>query len=104
MPRSSHKHITKRKTDNTKFIGSFIFVIAIAEPLANLPQIYTILYHRDASGVSITSWLLYLFFAVNWFWYGIVTKQKPMIVGAVLFIITDGIVVISAMAFGGKLF
>ena len=103
MPRAGHKHISKRKQQPNSFIGAFIFVIAVAEPLANLPQIFTIFYHRNAAGVSITSWFLYLFFALNWLWYGLITKQKPIVVGACLFILTDGTVALGAILFGGKI-
>jgi uncharacterized protein with PQ loop repeat len=104
MPRATHAHIAHRlKLPQKSFIDKFIYVVAFLEPMANLPQIYTIYSHQDASGVSILSWVLYALFGTTWLWYGIHTKQKPMITGGLLFVITDLIVAIEAIAFGGKI-
>jgi uncharacterized protein with PQ loop repeat len=104
MPRVAHTHIARHhKTLQKKsFIDKLIYVVAVLEPMANLPQIVTIYTHQDATGVSITSWVLYALFGATWLWYGIHTKQRPMITGGFLFVITDMIVVIGSIAFGGK--
>lgn len=56
MARSS-AHIAARHGNSVGIVGKVIYVVAVAEPLANLPQIFTIYIHRNATGVSVTSWL-----------------------------------------------
>lgn len=85
-------------------VEKLIYIVAVAEPLANLPQIYTIFAHHDATGVSITSWILYASFALTWLWYGIHLKLHPTIIGGSLFFVTDLCVVAGAIMFGGRLF
>ncbi len=108
MPRGTNIHPLKVRAKTAPptntFIGYFIFVVAVAEPLANIPQIFTVFYHQNAAGVSITSWALYFLFAATWLWYGIAFKIKPTIIGGALFMLTDICVIIGACMYGGKIF
>jgi len=103
MPRSTQAHaVALKRLPRQTFIDRFIYVVAVAEPLANLPQIYTIYAHKNAAGVSLTSWVLYAAFALTWLWYGIHKRERPMVVGATLFLTTDTAVIIGAMMYGGR--
>jgi uncharacterized protein with PQ loop repeat len=101
VPRHNIAHPRQKTEDPLSLIDRLIYVAAVAEPLANLPQVFTIYSLRNASGVSITSWILYMVFAAIWLWYGIHTKQRPMIIAAMLFLATDLAVVMGALMFGG---
>lgn len=104
MPRHSVHHVVARPADHRRgsIILKMIFFVAVLEPATNLPQIYTIYAHRDAAGVSITTWILYAIFGSLWLWYGIFARQKPITIAASLFVITDLSVVVGALLFGGK--
>ena len=104
MPRHSVHHVIARSADHRRrnIILKMIFLVAILEPMTNVPQIYTIYAHRDASGVSITTWILYAIFGSLWLWYAICARQKPIMISATLFVITDLSVVVGAFLFGGK--
>ena len=45
----------------------------------NLPQLIKILDTKDASGVSLTSWIGFSIFSLVWLIYGLVHKEKPII-------------------------
>lgn len=104
MPRSPHHHIAGRVASRrpSALVARVIYVVAVAEPLANLPQIYTIYHTHTAAGVSITSWLFYALFAAAWLWYGINMRVRPNIVAGAMFLITDLSVVFGAIMYGGR--
>jgi uncharacterized protein with PQ loop repeat len=91
------------KAPRKSIIERLIYVAVIAEPIANVPQLNAIYSRHDASGVSIGSWALYACFALIWLWYGVHTKQKPMMIGGTLFFMTDMSVAIGASLYGGVL-
>jgi MtN3 and saliva related transmembrane protein len=104
MPRSNHRHIKTLHASPKKrtLLDNFIYVVAIAEPLGNLPQIYTIYSSHQATGVSITSWMIYAFFALTWLAYGVHAKVKPSVVAGTMFFLTDVTVIIGAWMYGGR--
>lgn len=104
---SRHIHLARTARKATKapspLVAKLIYVVAVAEPLANLPQIHAIFTRHTAAGVSLTAWLLYAFFAASWLTYGINTRQKAMIIGSSLILLTDLCVVAGGFIYGGKL-
>jgi uncharacterized protein with PQ loop repeat len=86
-----------------KVINKIIFPVAALQPLGTIPQIITIYSRHNATSISITSWLIYVFFDLLWLWYGIDNKQKAVIVSAVLFTLLEGIVLVGGLLYGGSL-
>lgn len=80
------------KSMGKKVLDDMIMVIAIFGPLANVSQIIKIFSARDAGGLSGFSWALYATFNVVWIIYGIVHKEKPILISSVLWLITQLIV------------
>ena len=90
--RSPAVHIHKRKRGIVKnspyphpdprvqFLDKLILVVAVLYPLMTLPQIYKIWTTHDASGVSLPTWVLYTVFTIPFLIYGIVHKEKPLII------------------------
>lgn len=76
-----------------------MMVIATVEPLTTIPQIFTLYSAQDASGLSFSTWLLYLIAAVIWLLYGIRIKSKPLIVSSVFWIITELPVVVGILIY-----
>jgi uncharacterized protein with PQ loop repeat len=95
-----HKHhqATARRK---RFIDRAIFVVAAVQPLGTIPQIYTVFRTHDASSISISSWAIYIVFDIAWLWYGLVEKQKAVIVSAVMFTVLEGCVLLGAIRYGG---
>ncbi len=99
-----HKHHPEQTSTShkkTKFINRIIFIVAAVQPLGGIPQVYTIFKHQDATGLSITSWIIYVLFDLAWLWYGISNRQKAVIISATLFSIIESIVIVGALLFGG---
>jgi uncharacterized protein with PQ loop repeat len=85
-----------------RLINKFIFAVAALQPLGTIPQIITVFAHRDASGLSISAWTIYIVFDLLWLWYGIDEKQKAVIVSAVMFTIVELAVLVGALLYGGS--
>tara|TARA_Y100000310_G_C20212952_1_gene592197 strand:- start:233 stop:577 length:345 start_codon:yes stop_codon:yes gene_type:complete len=89
-----HKHKWKR------FLDKAIYVVGIVGPLVAIPQILSIWVEKNAAGVSLTSWGAFLVMAVFWLMYGIMHKEKPIIVTYILWIIVDAIIVVGTFLYG----
>lgn len=74
-------------------LDKIIYVIGIVGPLMTLPQIYPIWSTQKAVGVSIFSWLAYMVIALVWLIYGIVHREKPIIITNILWILLEFLVV-----------
>lgn len=77
-------------------------VVAVIEPLITLPQAYTIFSNRDASDISLTTWIGYDIMTMVWIWYSYVNKEKIVLVYQSLFFVTNTLVIIGAIAYGGR--
>ena len=84
-----HFHLRKRIFQNLekfphpnkvkRIYDKLIYIIIFLGPLLNLPQLLKIIISKDASGLSLISWLCFSFFSLIWFFYGILHKDKPII-------------------------
>ena len=104
-------HISKRKRVSHKFLeyphsrkfvrcfDKFLLFVAVISPFLVLPQILKIYVEHDASGVSALSWGLFAFFNIPWVGYGILHKDKPIVVGYSLWFVANVIVVIGALIY-----
>ncbi|MFC1705113.1 PQ-loop domain-containing transporter [Nanoarchaeota archaeon] len=82
-----------------RFLDNLLLVIAIIGPLANLPQILRIFSLKNAMGVSVWTFSLYALFDFPWIAYGIVHKEKPIIIAYSLWLITNLIVITGALIY-----
>jgi uncharacterized protein with PQ loop repeat len=98
-----HKHHRVAAIPKKRFIDRAIFIVAAVQPLGTIPQILTVFRTHDGSSLSISSWAIYIIFDIAWLWYGIVEKQKAVIVSAVLFSLLEGMVLVGAVMYGGTL-
>jgi uncharacterized protein with PQ loop repeat len=72
-----------------RFLDTAVIWLGIGNIIATLPQVIEIFANKDASGVSSISWGYYTFFYIILTFYGVVHKEKPLIItyagGTVLF-------------------
>lgn len=80
-------------------LDRFLMVVAVFGPLIALPQILQIYLSRNAAGVSSLSWGLYAFFNLPWIAYGIVHREKPIIIGYSLWFVTNLIVLFGSLIY-----
>jgi uncharacterized protein with PQ loop repeat len=93
-----HPHI-KTKKDNHKLLTLIISVVAIVSPIMTVPQVYQIFNSQTAAGVSPISWFAYTITSIIWFYYGIIHKEKPIIVNSVIGGILSACVLFGALLF-----
>jgi len=82
-----------------RFLDHLMYGVGVFGPLALLPQVVQIYTMKDASGISLASWALLAFFNILWVLYGIVHKDKPIIIAHVLFAILNALVAVGALMY-----
>lgn len=104
MKRGSHylrkRVITKNPLITTKILDKIVLVIAFLAPLVEIPQLAEIYMNRAAQNVSIITWGLFVVFGIPWLLYGIVHKEKPIIILYSLWIIIDSLIVVGIVLYG----
>lgn len=76
-----------------------ILPIAFIAPLALLPQIFQLYLTHDVSSISVVSWLSMVAFDVVWLYYGIVHKDKPIIITNIMYGVFNLLVALGAILF-----
>lgn len=94
----------KKAKNSQSFIDKLIIVVAVIEPFCTLPQAISIFRNKDASGISILTWIGFNILTIIWIWYAIYNKEKVVFIYQALFFIFDSIVIIGAFLYGGQLF
>jgi len=105
-------HIHKRKRIHQKHesyphpnpvkraVDILAYVIGIAGPLITIPQALKVWINQDASGLSLISWAGYIVVAVFWIIYGILHKEKPLILTYILWVMVHAAVVAGIIFYG----
>ncbi len=112
MPYFSLRHIHKRKRKHQKehepypserkgirFLDRLMFVIAIAGPFANLPQVLRVFMRHSAGDISSFSYFFFTLFNIPWICYGIVHKDKPITIAYILWFITNLSILIGSLIY-----
>jgi len=93
MSRNNHialHHISKKRQIN--FFDRTIVVAAFISPLFGIPQVAGVL-SGNIAGVSLFSWIGFMFFALLFLMYGYIHRIKPIIISNALWLVIDGFVV-----------
>lgn len=95
-------HFHKRRISGQPkiWIDHVIYIVGVAGPLLSLPQVYKIWHYKTAAGVSAFSWGALAVSAVVWFIYGLVHKDKPIILTYAFWIIINTLVMVGALIYG----
>jgi uncharacterized protein with PQ loop repeat len=97
-----HQHLQEYPHPN-KWINrldKILLVIAVIGPIMNIPQALQIFLTKNASGVSFISFGCFAFFDLFWLTYGIVHKEKPLILAYILWFMTNIAVVTGIVMYG----
>ncbi len=105
-----HQHIRKRihqKHEDyphpekfKRFYDKFIYVIVVIAPITNIPQLLRVWTEKDVSGVSSLSWFLFSGISVTWLIYGILHKDKHILLMNALLMIVQALIAIGAIIYG----
>ena len=102
---SKRKRITKRLEEYPskkfwiRFLDKLLVVIAIVGPLTALPQVWNVYVKQVVTGLSFTSWSLWAFFNLFWLAYGLVHKDKPIIITYFLWFLVNASVAIGILLY-----
>ena len=108
MPHSKglhHYHLRKRKepfpnsNKLKRFMDKAVIAVGIISFLFTIPQVTKIWVGKDAAGVSLISWVTFTIAAVFWLIYGILHKEKPIIITYAGWIIIDFIIVLGILIY-----
>lgn len=81
------------------FIDRVIYVVGIFSVLVLVPQLATILSTRSAEGVSILTWIGFFISSSFWLVYGLLHKEKPIIITNTGALIIDLMVIVSILIY-----
>lgn len=105
-----HFHFRKRvkkkkvkiphKNKLKKFMDKSIYFIAIFGPMMTIHQVIKIWGEKNASGISLISWGGYFIAATFWLTYGVVHKEKPIIITYILWIVLHALVISGTLLYG----
>lgn len=84
----------------THWMDTLIYVAAVLGPLLTLPQAFKIWFLQEAEGVSLISWVSYLFAAGFWTSYGVMHKEPPIIIAHSVWVLIDLAIVVGIVFYG----
>lgn len=89
-----HLHVRKRIYKNLekypnknwfkRALDYVMYGVAIATPIALFPQVFRLFTYQDAAGLSIITWSMLGCINILWIVYGIVHKERPILIANVL--------------------
>lgn len=105
-----HFHIRKRIHQNfepyphpdkwKRAMDRLIYFIGIAGPLMTIPQVWLIWFEHKAAGVALVSWASYMAFSLFWLAYGVMHREKPIIITYMLWFILEAAIVAGVLIYG----
>lgn len=96
--RAMHHLHKKELFDST--IEKLAYIAGIASPIATLPQLFSIWASQDATGVSLLTWVSYLLIVVIMTLYGIVHRERPLIIMYGSLALIDILIITGAILYG----
>lgn len=87
-----------------RLLDKVIYLVGVLGPVMTLPQIIKIFVLQNASGVSFITYFFLTIFSGVWLAYGIVHKEKPIIISNILWIVSELLIVIGTILYGHGFF
>jgi len=96
-----HEKLEKYPHPNNfkKIMDKFIFIVGVLGPAMAIPQVYKIYSAKNASSISLFSFSAYVFMDIIWLVYGILHKEKPIILVYSLWAIINSIIAVGAILY-----
>ena len=98
--KSKVQHQFPSKNKWVSKLDNICLVFSVIMPLTTAPQIYKIFVEKTAAGLSLSSWVLYCIAVIPFLLYGIVHKEKPIIVLNALWLIAQIIIIAGILIYG----
>jgi len=88
------KYYRGRGFDLEKIMDKLVYIAALFGIVAIIPQLAKIWIDRSVAGVSIITWVGFLFGSLFWMIYGIIHREKPIIVTNGLYVVIQFLIVL----------
>lgn len=110
MSDHGHFHLHKRhrtqhgepfhSTDRLKkYVDRTCYFFSILMPLTTIPQIHLIYSEHEVSGVSLSMWILYCIGVIPFFLYGIIHKERQLVILNSLWMIAQVVVIVGILMY-----
>lgn len=77
-----------------------MMLVSILNPLVAIPQAVIIYVNRDATNVSLATWLSFMLVGVILTFYSVAHRIKPMIINQILWFIVDIAIIVGIFIYG----
>lgn len=77
-----------------------IYLVCVATPMIALPQVWKIWSEQNATGISLITYIGFAAANIIWITYGILHKEKPIILLYVLFFIINSTIAVGRVLYG----
>lgn len=94
-----HASQSKKGKRSYREIDALALVVGILQPLMTLPQIIVVFQAKDASQLSLLTWVAYDIASVVLLIYGIVHKLKPIVVAQIFWLIVQSVLILAIFLF-----
>lgn len=78
-------------------LDKLTYVFGVLLPIFTIPQAYNVLVHKETAGVSLLTWGFYLVASSLFAFYGILHKEKLLIITYVPFTIIEAAIVVGLL-------
>jgi len=83
-----------------RFLDNFLLVVAVFGPLVLIPQVLKVYTTQNVVGLSLFTWLFMTAGSVPWVIYGMVHKEKPIIIAYSLIFVFHALVLAGIFIYG----
>ncbi len=98
-----HHHKKRRKKSDSKlisYVDKFVYVGGLFAWIMTMPQVWKIWMNKSAEGVSMYTWLTFAILSSLWIFYGILHKDRRIVVIYSGFVILDTLIVVGTLLYG----
>ena len=85
------------KKHKVKTLDRLTYLTGIMLPILTIPQAYTILVDKQTAGVSLFTWAFYLFASLLFAIFGIIHREKLLMVTYIPFTIIEAAIVLGLL-------
>ena len=85
--RRMSERVPERRTHRFKeTLDLLIYPVAVAAPLALVPQVFQLYSTQDATGLALPTWILLGLVNGAWLLYGYVHREHPIVISSAAFV------------------
>jgi len=96
--RTLHDYPSKKRY--VRAYDRFLLFFAVLAPLASIPQVAQVFFHRSVDGLSFSSWLAYALITIPWLVYGLIHREKPIIITYIMLLLLNSAIVVGIVIYG----